>query len=237
MFTSWHPIDAVPPTPLHNPEISGTERVPGLLLETEWIYQLRSYCTFGEQTAINITHWRVPLIGAPLIDTANIALIADGLLAPHYKGLLAKEASYHGADCATIWPAATQPLTSVTGLGIGTAIGGILPGQTSGLIRFRGLRAGRHGRGRMYVPFPAVGDCGLTGAPMARYMTALNSMAIVLLDGIQSTSSPGAAGHLKLGLWDKTGKVFDQVWQVAAPAAFATQRRRGHFGRLNPPPF
>jgi len=128
--------------------------------------------------------------------------------------------------------------TSPNGAGTGGA--GNLPTQVSGLISWQSVVGGRQGKGRSYVPFPWTAALGATGVPIVAYQTALADYAGVMQPGfiVPNVGSGGGTLNLKLCTHYTVGIPtrpfpFDTF---SVPPAFATQRRRGFFGRQNRAP-
>lgn len=120
--------------------------------------------------------------------------------------------------------------------------------QVSGLITVQSTRGGKGGKGRRYIPFPdaEANEIGGSGTPTNAYLNCLTQIV-------------GAAlSTITLGIGDSsiTLKPLHQTYVKPEPPvpgyydyydvlpartiyhdAWATQRRRGSFGRLNPDPF
>lgn len=120
--------------------------------------------------------------------------------------------------------------------------------QVSGLITVQSLRGGKGGKGRRYIPFPDAdaNEAGGNGSPTIAYRNCLTQIVAACLSPI--TISLGASS-VQLGplhqTYVKPVPPIDGYYDYYAiiPSrtiyhdAWATQRRRGSFGRVNADPF
>lgn len=167
---------------------------------------------------------------------------ATGLI-PVLKGCVTNSATYLGQKL--YWkPASAPPVLaqSVTASGVCTGGAGYLPTQTSGLIQFKSVLGGSQGRGRMYVPFPPLDACTVLGVCEATYLGDLDALAGIFTNGYNVPNTGGAGGTL----WVYPCTTYRRPDPVALPVqidqyfvslGFATQRRRGYFGKPNSNPF
>jgi len=107
-----------------------------------------------------------------------------------------------------------------------------LPGQDTGLITKTTDFTGRGFRGRVYVPFPATDYQDADDTPTAAYVAALDTFATflfttftVIAGGTTMVMKPVLFNRVTHGVFDITGFVSRKRW--------ATQRRRGNYGRVN----
>jgi hypothetical protein len=128
--------------------------------------------------------------------------------------------------------------TVVSGVGAGGSVA--LPSQVAGLISFGSDTLGARGEGRTYVPFPPVAGNELHGKMTAAYQSALLALGTMLLGPIPCPNTPGTgSGTLTactkvLPVIPTTSRLFSTV---RVEKAWATQRRRGDFGRVRRSPF
>lgn len=116
-----------------------------------------------------------------------------------------------------------------------------MPAQNAGLIQFHSSVGGSRGRGRMYAPFPNQAAQTGTGALAAGYETALTNIASQMIGGWSIPNVGVGGGTVTVKACTK--------YTVGAPAVafpmdaltiasgFATQKRRGFFGKPNNSPF
>lgn len=204
--------------------------IQGNILEVRFVSQK------DEQVAYNVRHYRVSSLGGQgttlqeIIDALDVKFHAD------YKALLSIDATYLGMDARRVWSDTTSPRFSNANQGSGDVTGDPLPTQTAGLISLRTDLPGGSGRGRMYVPFPGELDNDASGKPTTSYTGRLADLGDALTDdvivnvGADSTTLQPVVFDRQLAGWNAiTGRVVRAKW--------ATQRRRGSFGRPNVPPF
>lgn len=203
-------------------------------------YQVKFYCKCVPQIGINIRHFAITgqVIAQPEQELADMI---STRFATKYKALLGSFSTYFG--CLTqklvagLW--VTQA-TSKLGNGIGSN-GETLPMQVAGIVTLKTLTPGRRGRGRAYIPFP--GEMGNDGtlsapAPNAAYLANLvllgNDFDSVVLPGV---TVPGNTITLAGAIFHRSTTTFTDIVGITAQAKWATQKRRGSYGRPNADPF
>jgi hypothetical protein len=218
-------------------------------LEVAQLVQARIWCADSEQAAVNTLWYVVAAIGSPAATDQDVADNLDTIIAAHMKAVLAATATYRGVQVqifsgmpvGLIYPAlfASVFINSSSGPGVAGAIG--LPRQTCGLIEYQTDIPGRQGRGRSYIPFPASADNDVNGVPTAGYLTNLAFVAGDMGSGLAVSGVGGTATlvrvipHLKK---NKAGNFVSHtpITNASGSASWATQRRRGSFGRANSSP-
>lgn len=203
------------------------------------ILKVGMICKIPGQISVNTLKFQmVDLIGASSFGTQNfltdLATDMSALMAP----LLSNSAELYGLNCYLMNPIGPAPRPDDTGpLGVaGTAGAGLMPAQTSGLISWYTALLGKHGQGRMYVPFPAPASNQSDGTPTAGYVTALGDLSSSLRTLRTVVDGPVTASfQLCIYIDPLAGPHF--VVDATERDAWATQRRRGAFGRANNPPF
>ncbi len=199
------------------------------------IYRINIGTHWDQQAGINVTHWRVSTqVGADLTP-AVIATDFSAFFAAPFKGLMHNTATYDGVKVQKIWPPpATVPAVVTADSGVGTTGAAGLPPQTCGLLSLRTALAGRANRGRMYLPFPSEQDnVDATGRPSAGYQAVgftlggqMITPRIITVGAQTMTFVPGIYHRVTHNFDPFTSRIMRAVW--------ATQRRRGDFGRPNP---
>jgi len=120
--------------------------------------------------------------------------------------------------------------------------------QVSGLITVQSIRGGKGGKGRRYIPFPDAdaNEVGGNGSPTIQYLNNLTQInaaclsPIVVNLGASSVTLgplhqtyvkpvPPIDGYYEYYAIIPTRTIYHDAW--------ATQRRRGSFGRVNADPF
>lgn len=203
------------------------------------IVQLKVACNCTNQLGLSVRQYTVVTIsGGVGVTDADFCSAMDTAMAPVYKPWLGNDASYYGTN-AQIINRTPKPIsvTASSSTGPGTASNGSLPGQVSGIITLRTNSVGRSYRGRVYVPFPAtVWNDLVLNVPTAAAKVLLGAIAVEY--GLSRiVTSGGSTATLVPIIRNKLGTV-PFITSVLSRGAWATQRRRGNYGRPNAyPPF
>lgn len=128
------------------------------------------------------------------------------------------------------------------GNGAGTGGAGNLPTQVCGLVRWASAIGGPQGKGRDYMPFPWTAATSGTGHPTGAYQTACADLEGILLAGFVLPNVGGGGGTVFVRpctIYDSGAPNFlaEPMVSLSVADGFATQRRRGFFGKLNSSPF
>jgi hypothetical protein len=193
-----------------------------------------------QQSAVQRRYWRVfanPVPGLATFD--DVAAEVSSLVAIRYKTLMANGAKYLGTRVRRVSPVGLDQWgVSVVGAGDGTAGAVAAPGQVAGLITFLSPFLGKSGEGRMYVPFPALADIVGDGSARPAYVVALTSLAGKFTLPLSVVGPTGGTWELDAALWSPSAPAeWKNITDSRASSVFATQRRRGAYGRLNRLPF
>lgn len=213
-----------------------------LTIPDDGLFELGIYYQLDNQIAINRRMYRW-LANVGTNDTnstrVNAGLLAAGLVAA-LAPLLANAAKVLGTSIKLVpnpdrLAVSYDTTNSIDGSGGAVA----LPTQTAGLIRFTSPIMGKHGEGRNYLPFPPAAKSELHGVPTSAYKTELAAVASILGNGITVLDVPGNPGTIVPTLRPTPGVPPDPatITGHVTLGAWATQRRRGAFGRLNVSPF
>jgi hypothetical protein len=197
------------------------------------VVQLQVVCADGSQAAFNTYHYQVTGVGVAVATLEDMIINFSALVAPKYKVMLYNGATYDGIIGQVIspLPLLARVLYDADG-GVGTAGAIGLPKQTSGLIRFQTNFAGPGFRGRAYIPFPSATSNQADGVPTNAY----NANGLVLADALKNfiaVSNGGRTATVQMGLFRRAGSIFTPIVSDGAAANWATQKRRGDFGRPN----
>lgn len=192
-------------------------------------------CRFGEQLGLNVRHYRsVAVVGAGVPPSA-VATAIFASLGPLYVNILTASASFESVSVAKILPLprGMSQQTTDTPL-VGLQVGDPLPKQVAGLISLRTLFSGRRFRGRMYIPFPPEILNELPDArPSASYLTVLGTIASFVIAPLPISVGADSETFLPVVLHrDDLTDTF--IFDAMVRPVWATQRRRGDFGRTNP---
>lgn len=201
------------------------------------ILRTRIVCMQGDQLGEVVLHYRVASVGSPAARDDDFRDVLDAAAAPLWKGFLSSRAEYIGVGVQHIWP---LPLIveSNTRANAGAGTGGSYanPTQTCGLIHWRTVKAGRAYRGRSYLAFPSQSLNDDDGQPNSGAITAMGTM-LGAIGGPFVITTGGRLATVVLTLWHRALHTYDDVLSGAASGSWATQRRRGAFGKKNAVPF
>lgn len=199
------------------------------------VWQVSFVCGTPTQLSFNVRHYRTSFqVGGP-VGTLAVATRFATLFNAAYKALLSSSANFLGVVAQKIRPLPmTVALSNNTGAGVGEATGDLLPKQVAGIITIKTALAGRRFRGRLYVPFPAEVDSTVAAAPTGSYITRLGTLAFALLANVVVTDMTFSETMNPI-VFSRKFELFTPVVDFVAKGVWATQRRRGDFGRLNPP--
>ncbi len=197
-------------------------------------------CNLAAQQQSSTTRraWKVASItGAGIVQFLDVATALDTLWGPDFIALLTNAATYNGTRVRRLDPVnVDQWETMNAGAGAGTAGATALPSQTCGLLKVSGNTIGKHGQGRIYLPFPASADDTGAGLPTAGYLTRADTLGLDVVSPL-SVVVGGTTALLLPGLWNTLARAFTSINKFLSEGAWATQMRRGAFGRFNRPPF
>lgn len=205
-----------------------------------------NYFSLQAQLSLNILHYVVGATSPTPPTDQDVADQVDGFYSAVYRPAMPATASYRGVEVQilnTVWPykALYVGATQNAAAGDGTASGAPLPGQVSGLISYQTARPGQGFRGRSYIGFPAIVHDTGAGNPTPAYRVLLNAIGNITAAGIAVVTLGGNTATLVRVILhgkDKTGFIPTPtpVDGFATSANWATQRRRGDFGRQNVSP-
>lgn len=202
----------------------------------------------GGQASVNNLWYVVAAVGSPGATDLDAAVSLDALVFAQYQGMMTALAEYRGVQ-AQIFDGVTAPYRALYtpdffngNAGFGTGGTTPLAPQTCGLISFQTAKPRQANRGRFYMPFPdasADSGGGSAGAVYLGELTALAGFVGVGLAVSRGGRTATLARVIKHGP-DKFNTyptpVYDAITGATSSDRWATQRRRGDFGRLNRSP-
>lgn len=200
------------------------------------IVKLQAYITDQGQGAVNTLFYVIASIGTPACTDADFASQWELAVGAAYKAVIGNNISFRGAGAQVVWPLPMYVQQYSTALqGFGTAGATQLAKQTTGLTSWRTPLAGRKTRGRTYWPFPTTtmdqGDGTPTGGAVTNYTTLSNQIL-----NFTVFTTGGRTATAALIIWTRKAHTYTAVTGAVIHSAWATQRRRGDFGRLNTNP-
>lgn len=209
-----------------------------LNLQTPDLIQVRAWSSDAEQAAVNT--WYYNILGVPtggVVTIFDFATAFDVVIETLYKSLLANTATYDGIQCVVInevpLPRSVANVTSA-GIGTGGAIG--MARQTAGLLSWETLFAGPGKRGRTFFPFPSTSDDVGLGLPSNGYQVKMGTLANDMLFFENFTGASGGLALCELVLKSKPGFTTTPIEGFFPRPRWATQKKRGSFGRVNVSP-
>jgi len=202
-------------------------------------YAVTFWCRQGNQAGCNVRTMRTtPTCDAIAAEdvASRIANEASGL----YTGLIGGEATFRGVTLKEIIddpsPFQRSSLVDSTGTGLGSP----LPYQTAGMITLYSSLAGRAGRGRVYIPFPAEDDnVDDEARPTAAYVTNAQLLGDFLVGQklyVVGTSELQFDWTLRPDNFTP-GPLNKFLATALARRRWATQRSRGAYGAVNVDPW
>lgn len=195
--------------------------------------------TAPTQCAVLRRYWRCNFATAGTAhDTLAVAVRFDNLFAPLYKLLLNNNAQYRGSTFERVSGALPFPIAArtIANAGIGTAGAIAMAKQTAGLIGLYTAFIGKKNRGRQFVPFPSTTSDAGNGLPTAAYGIDLANLALQLRTNISLTVGADTVQFDPV-IWNKLTPGSNLIVVTGTPrTTWATQRRRGDFGRANQSP-
>lgn len=219
--------------------------MPATPLEAGMIIELGIYCRMGPQLGINVVHHEINSVTGGITDVQlvnwwNASAFGTGLVAK-YPPVLTFSAAYKGLALTIIYP--TRQITKYVVSPAGGSGGNMpLPMQSTGLIRKMGSVPGRHGRGRVYLPFPDQAMSEIDGAgypsPTGVYQTNAGFIAAALCTAVVGAAIDAGTVDLSPVIYNRAlpaASVIIADYQV--PGKWCTQRRRSESGRPNATPF
>jgi len=195
------------------------------------------YSTDLTQVALNIRHYRITGLTGNVSDT-DMAQIMDSNFSPIYGAVIPAAASWYGVQVQIITTLpARLPVVEAGNQITGTFGGDLSPAQVSSLISLRTIITGRAGRGRVYVGFVPTTAIASNTNPTNTYLAALGGVANALMATINVVGALGNCAAVPV-LFHRATRTSLDLDSYIIRNRFATQRRRGRFGRINPfPPF
>lgn len=200
--------------------------------------EVRFYCFHdaSQQLGVNTVRFAIASAtpGGP-INSDDMADALDTQYAANFKACLDSSARYAGLSVQDFPLRQMVPSFNNDGAGAGTVAGNDAPTQASGLITLRTKYAGPSGRGRIYVPFPSVTSNDTTGVPTAAYKVLLDSLAGELVGPVSLVVGAGLVDVLVYPIICNAGGtgIEKRVLTASGVLKWATQRRRGSYGRKN----
>lgn len=218
--------------------------MPGIRPTIGDVLEVRNVClnSHHDQIGVNVLHYRVTAQGTFTPTLAEIAANLRPVFADIYTLCMANECRYSGVGVKNMAaPATEEHVASVGGI-FGNEGLNEFPSQISRLVSIKTGFAGPGHRGRIYVPFPSTNSANSEGNMSASGITSIQLFAAgfpltkTITSGANSvTIVLGVLRRIAGGVALPPGTI-DLAIQLVPKFLFATQRRRGDYGRINPLP-
>jgi len=203
------------------------------------------YFTLDNQVAIidRLMSGNNIIPGALWNSSAFLGVLRSSGLYPLLKACISDNAIYAGTKTYAK-EAGSPPLIDIDTTLAGACTGGAgqLPNQVAGLIRWQSAVGGNRGKGRDYMPFPYTAACDPTGLLNAAYAADLQTFATALGAGFGCPNVGIGGGTITVRPVTRytvgtTPPLAFSMLSSSVAEGFATQRRRGYFGKPNSNPF
>ena len=194
---------------------------------------------FAEQAGLMVLHWKVTAVGGTGTNLEDAATSIMTQHAPQIVACMNSQAKLEGVIAKRLQfglSAESGEFYSTNIPSAGTVAGDALPRQTCGIITKRTSLSGPRRRGRIYVPFPSETHNAIGAVPDANYVTLIGALANVWENTLQLGIAPNTTS-LKLQVYSRVGGTTVEVSQLQERRVWATQRRRGSYGKTNRSPF
>lgn len=198
------------------------------------VFQVTAVMRQGEQEGLNVRHFRVSTETLLGVTGGEIATALDALFRPLYRAVISAEAQWVGMTAQRIRP--LPPLVAGSSPGApqaGLQAGDVLPRQVAGITTFRTAKAGRAFRGRIYYPFMPEPQNQAGGIPDPTFVELLDAVANEW-DDVQTVVGIGGTATLNPVIYHRSTGMTDDIIGRQTRFVWATQRRRGSYGRPNP---
>src|SRR6185295_487266 len=200
------------------------------------ILEVKVFCMQGDQLGINVQHFDVvSLTGVPSLEATATDMETN--LSVYYSNVLVEHARFRGITLAVVAPSPIAGVIRNAHAIDGLVSGDALPKQCAGIVSLRTATVGRTGRGRIYVPFPAEASCGADGQPLASYRTDLSIIGDYFVNDQLIDQGSGDTVTIHGSVYHRITTTSTLYAGYVIPIKFATQRKRGDYGRINTPPF
>lgn len=210
--------------------------MPGLTVENNDIVRVRLVTHQVDQVGINVLHFKCINDFFGGMSLSDFAIQMDNFLAPLWKPVMTAHATYRGIAVANLLPIPTAEIIRTGNVGPGSVAGDALPLTLSGLVSGRGLFAGPANRARVYVPFPGEASNDATGKPTSGYVADLQTLASDIQGDPILTAGTDQV-QMRWVIYHRGPKTSTDILAATASEKWASQHRRGDFGKTNPLPF
>jgi hypothetical protein len=201
------------------------------------IVKLQLWSHDSEQAAVNTFFYKVTAVGGSIGTLEDMTDAFSTAVHTLYKLILNQQTNFDGVLGQIVFPPPLMVAVKNNGdAGGGTDGPDAAARQAAGLIAWGTPLAGPGGRGRTYLPFTSAIDSEGIGVPNAAYIIAATNFAAAVLT-FTTFSIGGRSATFEFGLKKRNSSTFTPVTQGVVASKWATQKRRGSYGRPNASPF
>lgn len=194
------------------------------------------YCSDLSQASENVHHYVVTAVAGAGLSDLVLAQDMGTAFSALYAALMPLPAEYVSCSVQHLKPLPRLPAQYSNAAPLpGAATDEMLPSQVAGLIDFGNGTSVRSARGRSYVGFMARDflDTVLKfGEVNAAGLAALQALGNQIA-GVHTYGAGGNTVTLSYGALSKVTGTFTPLSTVTPSRGFATQKRRGFFGKKN----
>lgn len=207
----------------------------GASLDVGDIMQVRVWTQLNDQAAVNTFYYRITALTG-LVDEGDFVVGFDSTVNAAYKVIIANSAEYIGVQGRIVNRTGLAIMQStVANRGIGTGGPVAVARQTCGISSWTTAFAGPGHRGRTYWPFPAASEDIDPGTPNTAYVTALDDLCGDI-KGLTHQDVGANSVDCALVLRIAADPGYNYILNFQSHKKWATQRRRGSYGRPNVAP-
>lgn len=209
----------------------------GIKPEVGDLVRSRIVCATADQIGENVLLYQCATVATGGCTLAEMASAIDTLVFAQYIAAISIFANYRGVGCQNTDPPISTEYTTSANAGPGTVNFPLAPTQTSAILRKQSSQGGPAGRGRLYLPFPAVNAFANDGSMTAGYLALAQAVAAVIPTILVVTGATGTSTFDLVLVTRGSTNPNRLVDTVTAVGLWGTQRRRGQYGRKNVIPF
>jgi len=197
------------------------------------LYEFRIFSTCQDQVGMNVLHYKVSTETGTFPPPSAWPNTFMDNISDDYCQLLNTDAALALVLVQLIGVVPPGPIYNSTLAPIsGTGGDGILPKQVSGLIAKKTQLGGKANHGRIYIPFPYIEADGAGGKPVPDYLANLGDLGDLLAPDISFGTDPNTV-TLQAQIYHRESNTTTPWTSCVVRSKWATQRRRGDFGKQN----
>jgi len=203
------------------------------------MWEVKSFCwnPITSQLGINVTHYLMDFDTGPVMADVNqmAQSVSDAIKAAYVVAL--PDVCFHlGVELKMLQPTLSASFGSEDEAIAGTGAAEPLPNQVTGMVSWASVNPSRHGRGRIYIPFPTITDSEPEQVPTPAYVALCQAIgdAYFGLNFFTCVDPAPQNFPVSLVIVDRGPPItYTPVGAAYARQRFGTQRRRGNYGAVN----